>query len=749
MAARRTLLALSAFLVLSSSLVPRTAHPQDVRCDPGDVEVLRLRFSGNHAFTAADLSKIIVTTPSAWARRILPLPFTERRCLDRAELPNDRARLIIFYRLRGYPRVMVDTALRAIGAHGVEVSFTIHEGPPAVLRSFVVNGMSAVTDGGRIARGIGPRAGGRFDRIAIGAASDTIARQLRNSGYPLARTTNSFALADSGLSAWDTLTVTPGPLTRIGRLNISVIPLAGTSQKIPTPAVRRVMGIRTNDLYREDEIIGAQRALYQTEAYEHVSIAPDTAMRPTDSVINLDVTLSEAAMHAARLGAGYGTLDCFRVTGELSNYNFLQGARRLDFTARVSKIGIGKPLSGAEQLCPQAKRDVFSNRLNYYIGSTLRQPVFFGLRTVPTVTVYSQRVSEYNAYLRTTAIGGLASLAWQRWKRTPVNIAYSLDLGRTEAQPALFCAVFNVCDLEARERLQATQRLAVLSTSITRDNANSVLNPTRGSVIRFEARHSSPAIFSDQGLTFSKLVGDASRYWGLGAGNVFAVRVRGGIVVGRTIGQAAGFVPPQERLYAGGPTSVRGFAQNELGSVIYIASGFVPVALATGDTVFRVADSVRTFRRLVPVGGNTLAVGNVELRLKSPILPELLQWTLFTDAGEVWNRGGRSVSEAVRFKVTPGIQLTAFSPVGPVRAVIGYNGYPRPAGPLYYEATAAQGGGLPCVSPGNTIPAHVGSGSNAGVLAQAPGVCPATFKPPSQTSFRSRLTFSFAIGQAF
>ncbi len=749
MAARRSRLALSAVILFLNASAVGSARAQDLRCDRGDLEVLRLVFTGNHAFTDADLSRIIVTTPSGWARRVFHLPFTERHCLDPVELPNDRARLIIFYRLHGYPRVMVDTSLRALGRREVEVKFAIREGVPAVLRTFVVNGLASVQSADRITRDLAPRAGGRFDRIAIAAASDTIARRLRNAGYPLVTLANRFVYSDSLLAAWDTLTVNPGPLTKIGKLAISVVPQTGKRQQIPDAVVRRLMGLSPGDLYRENEIITAQRTLYQTEAYEHVSILPDTARSSADSLIDLDVSLAEASMHAARLGAGYGTLDCFRLTGELSNYNFLRGARRLDFNTRVSKIGIGKPLSGAEQLCPQAKHDVFSNRLNYYVGSTLRHPVFFGLHTVPTVTVYSQRISEYNAYLRTTAIGGVASLAWQKWPRTPFNFAYSLDLGRTEAQPALFCAVFNVCDREERERLQATQRLAVLSASVTRDNSNGLLSPTRGSILRFEARHSSPAIFSDAGLQFNKLVADGSRYLSVGGGNVLAMRVRGGIVFGRSFGEAAGFVPPQERLYAGGPTTVRGFAQNELGSVIYIASSFVPVQLSSGDTAFRVADSVRAYKRLVPVGGNTLAVANLELRLRSPFLPDVLQWTLFTDAGDVWNRGVTGILEGVKFKVTPGIQLTAFSPVGPVRAVIGYNPYQRPAGPMYYEATAAEGGGLPCVSPGNTIPAHITTTTSGTVLTQSEGTCPATFKPPTQTSIRSRLTFSFAIGQAF
>ena len=162
-------------------------------------------------------------------------------------------------------------------------------------------------------------------------------------------------------------------------------------------------------------------------------------------------------------------------------------------------------------------------------------------------------------------------MVWRGLTRTPVNLSYSMDLGRTEAQPALFCAVFNLCDAAERDRIQHTQRLAVLSLAVTRDNSNNILSPTRGSIIRLEARHSSPLILSDSGLQFNKFVGDASRYINAGGGNVLALRIRGGTVFGRNLGSATGFIPPQERLYAGGPTTVRGFSQNELGSLIYIA----------------------------------------------------------------------------------------------------------------------------------------------------------------------------------
>ena len=744
----------TALVVFAALSAGRSADAQDIECQSGDLEVMRLEFDGNHAFSDAELAKTIVTTPSAWARRYLHLPFTVKHCLDRNELPNDRARLVIFYRRRGYPKVTVDTVVKELAPGAVEVRFKINEGPPMILRSFVVSGLDSIPEGRGTIRDLSIRAGGRFDRFAIDAAADTIRQRLHNSGYPRADAVNRFAVNDTTLSAWDTLFVTPGLRTRIGAIKITVTPLPKRKQQIPEKVVRRIMGLDSGELYREDEIIDAQRAIYQTEAYQHVSVTPDS---DADSLVTLHVDLAEAAMHAARVGAGYGTLDCFRVTGEYTDYNFLNGARRLDINTRLSKIGIGRPLDNWSGLCPAAKQDVFSDRLNYYAGATLRQPVFLGLRTVPTITIYSQRVSEYNAYLRTTAVGGIASVVWRGVTRTPITLTYSMDYGRTEAQPALFCAVFNQCEAAERDQLQRTQQLAVLSLAVTRDNSNSLLSPTRGSIIRLEARNSSPVIFSNRNLQFNKVVGDASRYLNLGAGNVLAFRIRGGSVFGRNVASAAGFIPPQERLYAGGPTTVRGFSQNELGSLIYIAKHYEKFlstdTLGNPDTVVLAATADSgTFKRVVPVGGNSLVVGNVELRLRSPFAPDLLQWTLFTDAGEVWNRGTPQVSE-VKLKVTPGIQITAFSPVGPVRIAVGYNPYQRPKGPLYYEGTEFGGAPLLCVSPNNFFPTVFGTDP----VTKAPTAtqdllgktCPASYQPPVDNRFFKKLTFSFAIGQAF
>lgn len=732
-----------------------SASAQEVNCDAGDKEVRKLSFSGNTAFTDTELSKIIVTTPSPFARTVLHLPLTARRCLDRNELPKDRARLVIFYRRRGYADATVDTVVRASG-DGVEVRFLIHEGLPTRLASLVIEGLDSVRNRASIVSRLPIRAGQRFDRVNLEAARDSLARRLRNSGYPRVEVNNTFDVNDSLRLAYDTISVEPGPFTRIGSIRVEVVPFENNSRQVPDKTVRKIMGLEPGRVYREDELLDAQRALYRTEAYQHVSIVPDTATSPTDSVIEIRALLAENTTRSARLGAGYGTLDCFRVTGELSNYNLFRAARRLDLTTRLSKIGRGDPLSGLDALCPQARRDPFSKNLNYYLGATLRQPVYARQRFLPTITIFSERVSEYNAYLRTTTVGGIASLDWRKWRTVPVTFAYSLDLGRTEAQPALFCAVFNVCDREDRARLQQNQRLAVISGVVSRDRSNNFLSPTRGYQWRIEARHASPWIGSDTALQFNKLVAERSHYWGIPGGTVIAFRVRAGAVFGRSFGTTTGFIPPQERLYAGGPTSVRGFRQNELGAAIYIANSYelvTPDTSGLADSVFWAPKGDLSFRRAVPVGGNSMIVSNLELRMPSPFLSEFLQWTLFTDMGDVWNRGRTASFQNFSIKVTPGVQLTAFSPVGPVRLVVGYNPYSRPSGPLYYEvpggapldAIGTPAGSLPCVTPGNKLPVHLADDG----LRQNEQRCPGTFQPRTSTSLGSRLTFSLAIGQAF
>ena len=179
--------------------------------------------------------------------------------------------------------------------------------------------------------------------------------------------------------------------------------------------------------------------------------------------------------------------------------------------------------------------------------------------------------------------------------------------------------------------------------------------------------------------------------------------------------------------------------------------------VSTADTTYLDVPDTARVRRVVPVGGNSLIVANFEARLRSPFYPELVQFTLFADAGDVWQRGRITRGTDHRssalwlngLKWTPGIGVRVLTPVGPFQANVGYNPFARPSGAIYYDQAPSARGFAPlyCVSPRNTIPAVRNADGNLEQLSGS--TCPATFQPAQSRTFLSRLTVTFSIGPDF
>lgn len=720
--------------------VPAAAGAQDLECDPGDVRVDDIEFRGNQTFPDDELEAAIATTPSSFWRRI-GLFFGAQRCLDRVEFQRDVLRLRLFHRQRGFYKTTVDTVVTAEEPGRVDIAFDIVEGPPVLIDTMRVSGLDTVRDGPRMARQLEQMRGGRFDRQELQRRVGAIIDRLRDQGFARAEVLSGYEVDELRDRATVDLQFIPGRVMRIASIDVEIQPREGKRQEIPEEEVRRLISLRVGEIFREQDLFRSQRDLYQLETYAHVEIrlAADSLQPPGDSLLAVSVLLSEAAMHSVRVGAGWATLDCFRAQGRFVDRDFIGGARRLEVNARLSKIGVGYPLDGVEQLCAsQVRNDVFSDTVNYYAGATVRQPLLFGVRLSPTLTLFSERYSELDAYLRRTAFGGVASVTRETRPRTPLTLAYQLEYGRTQAADAVFCAVFNVCDLQAISELTRNTQLATGRLSLSRDRTDNLYDPRRGDIVRLEWRHSSSLIGSD--FRFNKWTGEANWYKGLSPNVTFASRLQlGGVLALGTLRGADGFVPPQERMYGGGPNSVRGYRQNELGPLVYLVNNArVDSILPSGDTIF-VADDTIGVIRTSPTGGNALAIANVELRMRPPFLRDLLQFALFVDGGQVYNRRAETV-RLDQFRWTPGVGLRIGSPVGPIRFDLAYNRYAQQRGPAYTfvrDEVTGNPSRLRCVSPGNTLPNGFGEG------------CPASFTPRRDDSFFQKLTFHFSIGQAF
>ncbi|MDB4888137.1 MAG: hypothetical protein JWN79_3575 [Gemmatimonadetes bacterium] len=752
--------------VLGMSLVvglPVVARAQRMECDAADDrEVRSLSFQGNHAFTSRDLALRVATTPSGFARRVLRV-FGTRHCLDSDELRLDVGRLRAFYRRHGYYAAVVDTSVVALEDGGVRVRFLIREGEPIMIDTLRVSGLDSVTAPLADMRSLDIRQGGVFDITLLQTAIDSIKARLRNNGFPRADVAASYSPDSVRRRATVGLTVIPEARARVGEIRLVSDPVPGESPRLGEGTVRRLLPVRPGDRYSAQALSDAQRTLYQSALFRKVDLrlAPDSLQPAGDTLVTLDVSLTEDYMRQIDTEAGWAVLDCFKDRTHYVDKNFLGAARRLDLTLQFSKVGYARPTSlGDGALCAPRIRDdsTFSRKLNYYAGGTIRFPTLFGLRTSPSLSLYTERRSEFMAYSRMTYIGGEASVTREIAANLPLRLAYSLEYGHTDAQAALICAIFRRCTGQDQQFVTVDRPLAVLSAHLDRIRVDNPGAPTSGTAARLDLRGAARELGSSPDLQFVKGFGDFTVYRGVSAGITFAARARVGAVVSRTLSfsQSTGFIPPEERLYAGGATSVRGFQQNELGDLIYLLRDEPATRQGTADTVYKeVRPDTAEVLATIPVGGNSLVVFNVELRFRSPFYPELLQFSTFADAGDVWQRDATSGRHKASLlfldglKWTPGVGVRIFSPVGPIQINVAYNPFGRPAGALYYIPTAKEGfAPLYCVSPGNNIPAPIGASKQHEQVSSAS--CPATFVPaPGRNTVLNHLKLSFSIGPDF
>ncbi|HKN66967.1 MAG TPA: BamA/TamA family outer membrane protein [Gemmatimonadaceae bacterium] len=763
---RRFVLALVSGLVLALFGVARTARAQDVECDPGDREVHSLDFVGNHAFSDDELALRIVTTASTWSRRNLRVLGT-RRCLDSDELLRDKYRLQLLYRQAGYFNTKVDTLITPLTPTEVNVSFIIDEGQPVRITRLTIAGLDSVRDRDRILAGLWIAVGKPYDITLVERDVQTVLARLRNAGYPRPDVLRNYETSTKdSLTAHVALTFLPGPRAHIAAVQVDVTPNGGRTQEISDRIVRKLVGTGAGDLYREQALVDAQRNLYQTGAYRYVEVAPviDSTTFAKDSAVTLRVTLIEDYMRDLNTEFGWATLDCFRARAQIVDKNFLGGAQRLELTGQLSKLGwaIADTKFTRQNLCyaNYLREDPFSKSGNYAVNATVRQPALFGTWATPSFSLYSEQHGEYKAFLRTTYIGGEASLLKQLGTATTLRLGYNVELGKTEADQTLLCAAFSRCDTTAINQITHRLPLAIFSVAAARIATDNPINPTRGYVWRAESRNSATFLGSDPQLTFIKGVGDFAVYHPLSFGSVVAFRLRLGSVWGGATVNGIRQPPQQERLYAGGASSVRGYQQNELGALLYVFNDLDTIAVqhVSPDTVyFTYPHDTRRARRVVPVGGNTLFVTNLDYRVPSPFLPQLLQFTLFTDVGTVWNRNTLTNFGGFSPRITPGLGVRVFTPLGPIQVNAGYNPYPPKFGPALYTPTLqdqlGQGfTGVYCAVPDNApaATAPVATLNPQGVWeADNSRECPATFQPRTPSGFFKRLTFTFSIGPDF
>jgi outer membrane translocation and assembly module TamA len=243
-------------------------------------------------------------------------------------------------------------------------------------------------------------------------------------------------------------------------------------------------------------------------------------------------------------------------------------------------------------------------------------------------------------------------------RAAPYTLYGRYSLGQTDT----FNERYNPEDQPLIDRLFPQVRLSVFSGGVVRDTRDDPLDPARGLVLSNNSALALRALGSEVG--YVKTLGEAFVYRRLSSARriVFAAGVRLGLAAGfeRTVEvtdedgnpvlgpdgeplvEVVDDLPASERFYAGGDTTVRGFALDRLGDTGTIdQDGF-------------------------PTGGNGLVILNAEVRF--PIW-RAIGGAAFVDGGNVFLRAGDVDLARIRGTVGGGIRYR--SPIGPIRVDVG------------------------------------------------------------------------------
>jgi outer membrane protein insertion porin family len=681
----RCLRAAVVVLALPAYALPLAAQEPELDLETERLRVERISFRGVDALETRELRRSIATRQTG-CRSVLLRPFcwltdwdvfVDKAYLNPRELPRDELRLEVRYFRRGYREAVVSQEVRPRG-RGVEVVFTVEEGPPTVVVAREVEQTREVLSERAMRWARIPQEGGPLDLIRLDSARAALREMVEEAGYLDGQVQDTAEVDGAARQAWLRVMIDPGPRSTLAAFDIR------GNRDVSDGTIELATVLREGRVIRSGDLTAARRSLYESNLFHEVDI---TVPPQPDSAKRLQIDVREAPPRLARVGGGFNTVDFIQVEGRFSHHNWFGGGRRLD-----ARVTVGNLL--AEQLndrgifqgvlpeSPGLVDDRAFLRPTWQASVELAQPGFRAAENTVGAGVFAHRRLIPGVAVD-AGYGTDFSFTRLMRARSPASLTYRLEVTDVSAGELYFCVNYGLCDLPTIEAVRRPRRLSPLGASFTMNRSDDPLDPVRGWRTRFDLEHASDLTFSQ--YHYHRVSGAWARYIPMRLGEqVLAVRIRAGWV--RPLGgttDALGLedvegeiLHPRKRFYAGGANSVRGYGENQLGPRILTVSpdalmngedgGCTPPKLADGTCDPNLVSADAFLPR--PLGGTTVLETNVEYRF--PLWRDL-RGAVFVDAGIV---GGREAARVGRgaWAITPGVGVRYATGIGPIRVDLGY-----------------------------------------------------------------------------
>jgi translocation and assembly module TamA len=443
---------------------------------------------------------------------------------------------------------------------------------------------------------LGLKIGATARAAPIVAAAARLQSALRNHGYAFAKVNPPIAYANVSLHSLTVqYTVQQGPRVAVGAIQFSGAPA------LQRAFLARDIRLRTGQPFSETALAKARDQLLGLRVFSSVSAQTATAPNPPGQVPVMFLLQAEKP-HRVEIDGSYSTDEGISANASWTDRNLFGRAQRLTFS--IGGTGLGSSTGKTIVLQP-----------GYEAKATYAVPDAFQPGQNFTADVEALR-AYLPAYNRT---GILADIGLERPWSTLIDLRYGLRYIGEQIE---------------QEGVTRRYNLVQLPLSLRYDTTRSLLNPTQGMRITL---HLTPSVSLSGGSGLflnAELIGNT--YINLEAPGRGVLALRG--VLGRIFGASQFQIPPDQRFYAGGTGTVRGFTYQTVGPL---------------------------FANGVPKGGTALDAVEIEFRQR---IGKSFGIVPFVDAGQV-------AANATPFTGTPrvgvGLGFLYYTSIGPIRLDLG------------------------------------------------------------------------------
>ena len=612
-------------------------------------------------------------------------------------LEQDRRTIEAFMRDLGYRKASAQV-LQGVSINGdnLIITFQVTEGSLTRIAGVEVKGNKIYTDD-RIRQELRTVINAPYSRSVARTDADRVATLYSREGYWNARVDFSVVElpkkdADEQVRLVYTI-ADEGEKVFINQININGVTGSQNTRRTKRAAIRRAIPIAPGDVLRADRVSEAERELYLTDAYRQVIIRTEPSGETTSGYRQRDVIIDveEKQPNVMDYGGGYSTDAGALGLFEISNVNLMNRLRHGAMRLRASRR---QQLVRLEYLDPRFARynkydfAPLGASVEYQRDSTITR-FFRSAIDRGTMGIVQRLDEEGNAI---DIFGNPANeptinrfTATVETQRVLDRKTHTIIFGRYSYEDV---RLFNLESLVVRPILEPDRkvRLSRFGASFVRDTrercergllARSIDDDDEvpgapGEVCRYNQVDATRGGFLsvDYAVALRQLGGNISlnRFQTTYRHYYKAAWLRDTVLAGNmTLGLANVFnprdrdengvideidltLPISERFFSGGSTTLRGFNFEEAG----------PRQVVIPEGEFRDQEKNIVFLNpfTVPVGGNALAVLNLEARIP---VTRSVQVVPFYDGGNVFRRIGDLFGKEDTTPVPPGDILAAIN----------------------------------------------------------------------------------------